>query len=130
MFIRVVTYTFGFFTADRGGLHYPTTEFLSRLWTIYLFDSATIPALDKCRYLKNGYVEFILPYLRECSTFQCELSTRPSRHTLFLKTILSKYLSPLQVNKANRTKRNTKNVSLPTFSKKRRVGTLKSKTNT
>ena len=78
---------------DRGGLIYPTVEFVSRLWVIYKFVRAILSRLTKTTYLLTDLVEFLLPKLEECPTFLWEIA-RPGENNKTLFIILRKFLSP------------------------------------
>ena len=85
---------------DRGGLIYPTVEFVSRLWVIYKFVRAILSWLTKTTYLLTDLVEFLLPKLEEFPTYFCEIARPGENNETLLVIILRKFLSPLLANKS------------------------------
>lgn len=59
---------------DRGALVYPSTEFLSRLWTVYQFLLQALPKIENSTHVLRDLVTFMTPKMEHCSTFQCQLA--------------------------------------------------------
>ena len=94
---------FDYLLSDRGGLLYPTIEFVSRLWTVYKFIVGVLPLLTHTEYLLKDFTAFLLPKLEECSTFKCLLARQGETSRELLTIMLRKLISPLLVNKAAST---------------------------
>jgi hypothetical protein len=59
-----------------------------------------LPVLQGCSNLLRDVTSFLVPKLKECDTFQCELNQSDLLFTELIETILKKLISPLLVNKA------------------------------
>lgn len=85
---------------DRGGLFYPTNEFVSRLCTIYHFVVDILPLVSKSKYLLEDLVNYLHPIVSGCATFSCEVGKGiGSKHNEQLVVdVLRKYISPILKN--------------------------------
>ena len=84
--------------SDRGGLLYPSDEFISRLWTIHNFLEAVLPKQEGCVRILKDLVSFLSPTVEKCDTFSCQLA-RPGETNIDLITcVLEKFISPLLNN--------------------------------
>ena len=92
-FINEVTYV-----EDRGGLIYPTKEFVARLWTIYNFCKQMLPHIHKCSYIKKDLVTFLAPKLEMCATFACDACLQPATKNATICLVLRKFINPLLIN--------------------------------
>lgn len=78
---------------------YPTVEFVSRLWAIYLFLMEILSLLACATFMLKGLVEFLLPNLEFCSTFQNEIARPEGDNRDMITIILKKFLKPILSNK-------------------------------
>ena len=86
---------------DRGGLRYPSREFISRLWTIFKFVDHEFENLVNCSHIITDLINFLTPFLLTCPTFSCENGKSEENHNLKLCTlILWKFLNPIVKNYA------------------------------
>jgi hypothetical protein len=83
---------------DRGGLKYPSDEFISRLWTLYVFIKSVLPLLVNCSLVKCDLKNFLLPKMKACATFLCELALPGETNDELLECILDKFLTALLHN--------------------------------
>lgn len=115
--------TVSIYLTDRGGLLYPSDEFIARLWTIYSFTKGVIRLVEGCTTILKDMVEFLLPKVEKCSTFQCELTRSGESNTELVECLLKKFLMPLLRNNcAVQTVDTT--IHIDTNSKNRRLKTL------
>jgi len=90
------------FLSDRGGLFYPSKEFVSRLHTIYSFVIEVLPAVVKSKHLLEDFVDFLTSIVMRCSTFSCHLGSKEGslHNEQLVIDMLSKFISPLLKNYA------------------------------
>lgn len=115
-----------FLYTDRGALLYPTVEFVSRLWTVYLFVKETLPKISSSTSILQGLVEFLLPHMEKCSTFVCEIARPGENNKELIDVILRKFLKPILSNKRKlHLCLNKKSNSFDPANKERRARTLR-----
>ncbi len=104
---------------------YLSDEFICRLWTFYKFIKSVSPMLVKCSQVKVDLKTFLLPKLRLCTTFLCELALPGETNDELIECILDKFLTALLHNQCLLEEGDFRPADVHPSNKNRRMKTLR-----
>lgn len=83
----------------RGGLFYPTQEFVARLHT-FRFVERVLPLVAKTKNLLEDFVNYLTPIVMQFKTFSCDLGHMPDsrHHEILVVDVIAKFVSPILKN--------------------------------
>ncbi|KZS05244.1 Uncharacterized protein APZ42_031633 [Daphnia magna] len=84
---------------DRGGLNFPSKEFVERMWTIHRFVEMFLHKAHNTRKIREDTVNFLAQHIAACSTFCCsrgkELPPENKHNERLVLLILLKFINPM-----------------------------------